>query len=220
MRSMLTAVLVLALVGCTAVLALVGCTNTPPVMMGTDAGPVPGTDAPIDPCAAPTPPVTAPYGTAAGRSFRPFTLEACDGSGPYSFYGDNQWCEPGHRLTLVSIAAVWCVPCQTESAQLTDVITEPFRDRGVRVIQVIVDGPVRGGGAVISDCTGWVSTYGLTNVELFDNGGAVTGVYFPSGSLPSTIIVDEEGIIRFYEDGVSVGLSTLTATLEALLAEP
>jgi hypothetical protein len=202
-------------------LALAGCSNAPPAMMiGTDAGPLPMVDAPVDPCAAPIPPATAPYGTSAGRSFRPFTLENCDGSGPYSFYGDNQWCEPTHRLTLISIAAVWCVPCQMESALLTDAITEPYRDRGVRVIQILVDGRTRGGGAVMADCTGWVSTYGLTNVELLDSGGAETGRYFPSGSLPSTIIVDDEGIIRFYEDGVRVGLTTLTATLDALLAEP
>lgn len=208
------------LVSILAVVALGGCNNPPPAMMGTDSGPIVVDDAPADLCAAPTPPPTAPYGTSVNRSFRPFTLENCDGSGPYDFYGDNQWCQPTHRLTLVSIAAVWCVPCQMESALLTDAITEPYRDRGVRVIQIIVDGPTRGGGAVFSDCTGWVDTYGLTNVELFDNGGEVTGVYFPTGSLPSTIIVDDEGIIRFYEDGVSVGLATLTATLDALLAEP
>lgn len=204
------------------VLAFAGCTNAPPaMMMGTDAGPVPMTDAPpSDPCAAPTPPATAPYGTNVGRSFRPLTLENCDGSGPYSFYGDNQWCEPDHRLTLVSIAGVWCVPCQMESEQLTDFITEPYRSRGVRVIQIIVDGPIRYAGAVMSDCTGWVDTYGLTNVELIDSGGAMTGPFFPSGSLPSTIIIDDEGIIRFYEDGASVGLSTITSTLEMLLAEP
>lgn len=199
--------------------ALVGCQSAPPPVMGTDAGPIVMADAPGDPCAAPVPPATAPYGTSVGRSFRPFTLQNCDGSGPYAFYGDNQWCEPTHRLTLVSIAARWCVPCQIESEQLTDQITEYYRDQGVRVIQILVDGEVRGGGATMADCEAWVATYGLTNVELLDSGGAETGRYFPSGSLPSTIIVDDEGIIRFYEDGVSVGLSTLRATIEAILAE-
>lgn len=204
-----------------ALAALSACTNPPPAMPMSDAGTPEMTDAGmVDPCAAPAPDPAHPYGTSINRMFRQLNLENCDGSGIYSFYGDNQWCEPGHRLTLVSIAAVWCVPCQMESAQLTDQITEVYRDQGLRVVQIVVDGPVRGGGAIMEDCTGWVSRYGLTNVELLDSGGAMTGPFFPSGALPSTIIVDDEGIIRFYEDGVSVGLSTLRAEIDALLAEP
>lgn len=203
-----------------AIAALAGCNNTPPVTPGTDAGPIVMTDTgPGDPCAAPTPPATAPYGTAAGRSFRDFTLNNCDGSGAYTFYGDNEWCEPDHRLTVVSIAAVWCVPCQMESAQLTANVTEPYRDRGVRVVQILVQ-DLSGGDATMTDCTNWVTRFGLTNTELLDPGGEVTNIYFPDNALPSTIIIDEEGIIRFYENGASVGLATLTATIESLLAEP
>jgi hypothetical protein len=205
-----------------ALAALSACTNPPPVAPMTDSGTPDMTDAgtTVDPCAAPVPDTAHPYGTSVGRSFRPLTLENCDGSGLYSFYGDNEWCEPDHRLTVVSIAGVWCVPCQMETAQFESRITAAYAGRGVRLIQVVVDGPVRGGGATLGDCQGWVSRYGLTNTELLDSGGAMTGPFFPSGSLPSTIIIDEEGIIRFYEDGVSVGLSTLTAEIDSLLAEP
>jgi hypothetical protein len=42
-------------------------------------------------------------------------------------------------------------------------------------------------------------------------------VYWPDGSLPATLIIDDEGIIRFYESGAMDGLDSLTAALDGLL---
>jgi hypothetical protein len=192
----------------------VGCGNTP--VVGTDA-PVPVTDAPGDTCGPPVLSGGDIFGSSVGTYFENWTLQECDGT-PYTFYNE-EYCAPEHTLTVVSIAGIWCVPCQNESAQLTDVITEPYRDRGVRVLQIIVDGQTPGTSFTPAECQQWVDTYGLVNTELMDPGGDVTNRYFPDGALPSTLIIDETGQIRFRENGATMGLVSLTSALDSLLAE-
>jgi hypothetical protein len=176
-----------------------------------DAGPPPDDAGPVDMCMAPD----GPYGTAVGRRLEPFELMTCSGE-LFRFY-DEEWCDPALRLSIINIAAGWCGPCILESRQLTDEITEPYRSRGVRVIQILVQTEDYSApdGAY---CQDWVDTFRLTNIELYDP-TQITEIYFPDGVLPSTIIVDQEGTIRFRENGASMGLVSLKARLDALLAE-
>ena len=185
---------------------------------GTDTGVMvdtgPGTDTgeAMYPCAYPD----APYGTRAGRMFEPFTLNACDGT-PYDFVNED-FCDPSHTMTVISIAAGWCPPCIVESEQLTEEITERYRAQGVRVIQVLTQTEDYNApdGAW---CDAWVERFNLTNVELIDP-DQITGIYFPDGVLPSTIIVDANGMIRFRENGATEGLITLRAAIEDVLENP
>lgn len=154
-----------------------------------------------------------PYGVSVGRVLEPFTLPSCTEGGDYSFYNEA-WCDA--KLTVISIAAGWCPPCIQESMQLTDRVTEVYRDQGVRVMQVVVQ-KADYSEPDIAYCNDWVDRFGLTNIELIDPTG-VTQVYFPGGSLPSTIIVDSDGIIRFRENGATEGLTSLTNELDDLLA--
>jgi hypothetical protein len=178
-----------------------------------DGGPVTCGNHVPDPDLIPSDP---PFGTTNGRSFRTFTLGDCDGDA-YDFYGAD-YCDPAIRFTVVNIAAGWCVPCMMESAMLTDRVVTPYGPRGVRVIQILVqdasyDRPDE------ADCHAWVDTYGLTNVELLDP-DQITNRYFPDGSLPSTIIIDDMGVIRWHENGAVDGLTTLIEALDTFLAEP
>lgn len=155
----------------------------------------------------------APYGSLVGRKLEPFTLQQCDGT-DYSFYND-EYCDS--TLTVISIAAGWCPPCIRESSELTERVTEAYRDRGVRVIQILTqDEEYR--APTLEYCQNWVDRFGLTNIELIDP-TQITQIYFPGNSLPSTIIVDDEGTIRFRENGATEGLVSLTNKLDELLAE-
>lgn len=154
---------------------------------------------------------TTGYGSGYGAKLEPFTLPQCDGT-PYSFLNED-YCES--TLTVISIAAGWCMPCMRESEQLTANVVRPYADRGVRVLQVLVQDPDY--NAPDEDfCNEWVDRYNLENIELRDAANVV-GIYFPGGSLPSTLIVDNEGTIRFYEQGASDGLVTLTRRIDQLL---
>lgn len=197
-------------------LALAACSNPP--AMGTDA-PTPTEDvgaATICPAPIESPAAGRVFGTSVNSLFEGFTLPECDGT-PYTFYDDAN-CPADYELTVVSIAALWCVPCQEESRQLTERISNVYGSRGVRLVQIIVDGPTRNSPFSPAQCQGWVDAYGLVNPELMDPGGAVTGAFFPDGSLPSTLIIDREGVIRFRENGATMGLVSLTAALDSLLA--
>lgn len=189
-----------------------GEADTGPDVIDVDAPADASGDATADAAAACSAP-ESPYGTRVGAILEPFTLETCDGD-DYSFYNE-EFCDA--TLTVVSIAAGWCPPCIRESMELTETITEPYGELGVRVIQVLTQDesysePTR------SFCSAWVNTYDLTNVELIDP-TQLTAIYFPGNSLPATIIVDRNGMIRFRENGATEGLVTLRSALDELLEE-
>lgn len=167
-------------------------------------------------------PADAPYGTLIGRSFANFTLNDCNGN-PYEFYG-HDYCDSHLTFTVVSIAAGWCHPCQQESDLLTSNVVNVYGPLGVRVIQVLVQDPF-GNPPDAAFCNDWVSMHGLSitpnaagvgNYELLDP-AQLTNPFFPDNALPSTIIVDSDGIIRFHEDGATESLASMTSALDRLL---
>ena len=160
-------------------------------------------------------PPAAPYGTSQGRKLRPFTLNRCDGT-PYEFYGEAEgFCDAS--FTVLTIAAGWCQPCHQEAALIEANIAQAYADRGVRVVQVMIQDP---GPAppTAAYCQQWVDMYGLTFPELVDP-TQITNVYFPDNALPATLIVDSTGTIVHHEVGVSNELETITAALDRLLGE-
>lgn len=158
---------------------------------------------------------TSGFGSSEGRRLENFTLPQCDNT-DYSFYNDT-FCAPEHTLTVLSIAAEWCGPCQVESSMLTDRISIPYASRGVRVIQILVQ-DADYGPPDLNLCNRWVARFNLTdNIELIDPNGTTAGA-FPTGSLPSTLLIDETGTILYREDGVSDGLATIRAEIDRALA--
>ena len=144
-----------------------------------------------------------------------FTLPQCDGAG-YRLYGAD-FCAPEHTLTVVNIAAEWCGPCQAESSVMTETLVRSYAARGVRVIQILIQDRDYG-PPTLELCDRWVARYNLTdNVEVIDPTGITSGS-FPSGSLPSSLIIDETGTILYREDGASDALVTLRAELDRALA--
>ncbi len=157
----------------------------------------------------------APYGTSVGSNFLPFTLPRCDGA-PFEFYGESDgFCDA--RFTVLTMAAGWCGPCRVEARQMQDRLVEAYADQNVRVVVAVIQNNDYG----VPDaafCQSWVDQYGLTNPVVLD-GLQETQIYFPAGSLPATVIVDSDGVIRHREYGVSTGLETIRSALERLLAE-
>jgi hypothetical protein len=216
-----------------AVALLGACGSAPPATMDNDAGVILQPDTGVA-CANHIPdPANNPgdpqFGTFVGRSFgalmgshADFTLNDCNGN-PHSFYSEG-YCSPDHTFTILSIAAGWCMPCQYESSQFTDQIVSVYGPLGVRLIQIIVQ-DADGNPPTGAMCNQWANTYNLSvvpdasgvgNYELIDP-AQITNAFYPSGYLPSTIIVDSDGIIQYYEDGTTESLAGLTAKLDQLL---
>lgn len=157
---------------------------------------------------------TTLFGTSEGRRLENFTLPQCDNV-DYTLYNED-FCDPDHTLTVISIAAEWCGPCQEESRLFTDTISIPYAPRGVRLIQVIIQNASYG-PPDLNLCNRWVRQFNLThNIEVIDPSGVIAPA-FPSGSLPSTLILDETGTIIHREDGAAPGLVTLRAELDRAL---
>ena len=153
------------------------------------------------------------FGAIPGSNMSEFfmPLQTCDGT-EYSFYNED-FCEA--EVTVISIAAGWCPPCIMESMQLEAEINAIYASQGVRVIQILTQ-KEDGTAPDLAYCDEWVSRFGLSNIELIDP-AQFTSSFFPDNSLPSTIIIDSEGVIRFRENGASDGLTTLKAAIDEVL---
>lgn len=224
-----------SLIGVAGILAACGST---PASTNNDAGvTAPSDTGSASTCANhipdPTNNVSDPqFGTLVGRSFgnvlhdgqADFSLPDCDGQ-QHNFYG-GEYCTPEHTFTIVSIAAGWCQPCQYESSQFRQQIVDVYGPQGVRLIQILVQDP-SGNAPNGAFCHQWVDTYGLSvrpdasgvgNYELMDLDGRISAL-FPSNALPSTIIVDSDGVIVYHEDGTNEALDSLRQELDLLLAQ-
>lgn len=192
---------------------LSACGSSPPA--DPDSGPIVLEDSGPAACGPPGENPTPAYGTTVGRTMTPFELTRCDGT-PFEFYGEEEgFCDS--RLTVILMSAGWCVPCRMEAELLEDRIIQPYGDRGVRVVQALMQD--NDYGAPTGEfCQGWVDQYGLTNPVVMDP-EQVTQRYFPDDSIPGTLIVDSRGVVRHREYGVSTNLRTITAKLDELLAE-
>ncbi len=193
--------------------AIAGCGGTPPATTMDDAF-TPQPDAGPTTLCENVP--TENFGSREGRALENFTLPQCNNV-DYSLYNED-FCDPDHTLTVINIAAEWCAPCIEESRQLTDLVVRPYAPRGVRVIQIIIQNADYG-PPDLDLCNRWVARFNLTeNIEVIDPAGVTAGA-FPSGLLPSTVILDETGTIIHREDGAAPGLVTLRAELDAALEE-
>lgn len=187
---------------------------------GSDAGPGETDAGDVDASAMSCEVPTEGYASSVGTKLRPFTLDRCfvndsgvGESAPFAFY-ENGFCDA--RFTVLSIAAGWCGPCNAESEEFNEQITQGYGPRGVRLIQVLVQ-DYDYLAPNVDFCNEWVNRHNLANPELMDPTG-VTQIYFPGGSLPSTIIVDNTGTIVFRENGSTTGLISLRNKLDQLLA--
>jgi len=210
-------------------LALAGCGDssstgvTPAPATGTDAGTVVAdTGVVATPDAGVTPPAetypAGPYGSRVGALFRPFTLTACNREG-----AEAQWSFDGpdfftSQLTLISISAAWCVPCQRESAQMEAELVARYAGRGVRIVQLLVQNVDRSAISAPT-CRAWATRYGLSFPELMDP-MFITQPFVPNTAFPGNIIVDRCGRIRWREYGSENGLTSMRTAIDEVLADP
>lgn len=156
-----------------------------------------------------------PYGIAIGRTFEPFTLHSCNTNQDWHFDGPDFF---ESNLTVISIAAAWCVPCQRESSQIQSQIIERYAGMGVRFVQILVQNVDR---TAISagTCNAWVSRYGISFPELMDP-TFLTSPYVPGNAFPGNVIVDRRGRIRWREYGSDTGLMSIRNAIDDVLAHP
>jgi len=119
------------------------------------------------------------------------------------------------KATLVNFWAVWCVPCQDEIPQISDLVTE-YKGKGFRAIGIAVE----------SGDAAAVRSFLAENPELGVNYPIVIGnidsivKYGNVDVIPTTFLVDSRGSIQKTYIGATPGFGrTVAADLAALLAQ-
>ena len=115
------------------------------------------------------------------------------------------------RVVMVNFWATWCAPCRQEMPHLNK-LYDKYRASGLVLLGVNIDDDAR-------TATDLAAKLGLKFPVLLDTDKTVSKLY-EMGAMPSTVVIDREGRVRFlhrgYRDGYEV---TYDEQIRALLKE-
>lgn len=121
-----------------------------------------------------------------------FTLKRAEG-------GNLRLAEQRGQVVLINFWASWCGPCRVEMPHLNR-LHDKYKAGGFMVLGVNIDDDPRHGAAT-------AARWGLRFPVLLDAEKTVTRTY-DLGAMPSTVLVDRDGRIRYlhrgYRDGMEV----------------
>jgi thiol-disulfide isomerase/thioredoxin len=116
------------------------------------------------------------------------------------------------KVVLVDIWASWCGPCK-EEMPLLDELAGRLKNKGVEIIAVSVDEDKDSAQDFLSSRPSWALTVA------HDPKGKLPEALQP-GKMPSSYIVDAQGIIRYVNEGFERGdIKVIEKRLVALAAE-
>lgn len=118
-----------------------------------------------------------------------FTLKAADGS-------NYRLAEQRGELVLINFWASWCGPCRQEMPQL-DKLAAEFADLGVQVVGINVEQET-------ADAEQFLKASPVSFPILWDGSNSTAKAYAVSG-MPTTVIVDRNGDIRYRHAGYQPG---------------
>ena len=165
------------------------------------------------------------YGASIGDTVPPLALPRCDGAcAGYPHAGlcgaSNLVPTDSVRLSVITVAAGWCVPCRAESALLSERISDVYREDGVEVIQILTQQddytPVNS-----AYCNTWTDAYDLARdnfTQLMDP-ESLSQSLWPGGTLPVTYIVGADGVIIYKVTGADDELTGLQTQIDSALCE-
>lgn len=118
-----------------------------------------------------------------------FTLKAADGS-------NYRLAEQRGELVLINFWASWCGPCRQEMPQL-DKLAAEFADLGVQVVGINVEQET-------ADAEQFLKASPVSFPILWDGSNSTAKAY-AVGGMPTTVIVDRNGDIRYRHAGYQPG---------------
>ncbi len=156
-------------------------------------------DAPAQDAAPKCPKAQEPYGTDPdfGESLPDILLLDCDGD---TLTADAMRCD--HELTLVSIGAGWCEPCQQEALVMQD-LYDRYSTRGLNVVQLMyadAEGFLPGP----EFCRTWRDSFSLS-YPVYVDPQSNTLQFLELGVTPVNMLVDERGKVVWFAPGVLPG---------------
>jgi thiol-disulfide isomerase/thioredoxin len=124
--------------------------------------------------------------------------------------------DPSTRLVVLTFFASWCEPCEREMPVL-ERLHRTYRDRGLRVLAVDIDGD----GPGIAAARKQLESNGVTYPVLSDPSNALARRYLgDQAPLPSLFLVDRWGVVIRMERGYArEAAQFLVAEVQAGLGE-
>ncbi len=98
-------------------------------------------------------------------------------------------CRKRSKVLHLSVAAVWCEPCNEETQALVAAKAELASEKVV-IIQALSDGPKLNVGATQSDLNYWITTNHPTFTEMLDPELANLGGFFDAAEVPWNADID------------------------------
>jgi hypothetical protein len=98
-------------------------------------------------------------------------------------------CQKRHKLLHLTVAAVWCQPCNME----TDAIVADkaqLDSQGIVVLQALDDGPTMGIPATLANLDYWINIHRPTFPEMLDPGLHNLGGFFDQNAIPWNADID------------------------------
>jgi hypothetical protein len=124
-------------------------------------------------------------------------------------------CNKRYKVLHISVAAVWCVPCNQETADMV-AGGGAFEKQGVVFVQALDEGTSVGTGAAPSNLDYWIARYHPNFTEVLDPEVANFGVFIEAAAVPWNADVD----VRTMELlDANVGYSNLTDELTPALQD-
>jgi hypothetical protein len=98
-------------------------------------------------------------------------------------------CNKRFKLMHLSVAAVWCTPCNEETQALVAAKSE-LDAEGVVLVQALSDGPTMNVGATQSDLDYWINENHANFTEMLDPGLTNLGTFFNAAAVPWNADID------------------------------
>jgi len=111
------------------------------------------------------------------------------------------------QVVLINFWASWCPPCQEEAPDMQDIWTS-YQSKGLVMIGIAQSDTE-------PDAKGFIDKYKLTFPSGLDVGNAV-GKQYLIDAIPTTIIVDRDGIVQFVNVG-SITANELRPKIDQVL---
>jgi hypothetical protein len=98
-------------------------------------------------------------------------------------------CNKRFKLLHITVAAVWCQPCNQETDALV-AAKDQLAQEGVVVIQALDDGPTVGVPATLNDLNYWIRNHSSNFTEMMDPGLQNLGGFFDAAAIPWNCDID------------------------------
>jgi hypothetical protein len=98
-------------------------------------------------------------------------------------------CNKRYKLLHLTVAAVWCQPCNQETNALV-AAKSSLAQQQVVVIQALDDGPTVGVPATMNDLNYWIKNHSSNFTEMMDPGLKNLGGFFDAAAIPWNADID------------------------------